>query len=306
MTTDYIDLPDREAWLAYRAEAGAYRIGASAVGAILGVSAWTSPTDIWLQHQPGYVAPAPSAAMLDGIAWEPIALELYAQRTGLRVKVCPHRVYRHLAAPWLGATLDGLAYDADDWLVVEVKTDRTPGAAEAWPQDGARVDVVDLDCPERCPIPPAYWLQVQTQLACANMERAHVVVCLPRYGMIMPEMRIIEVTAQPYGAVLNALTRWRIQHLLDGVRPDPTTPAEREAFARWLYPERAIKRDATEAEAEAIARLLDLRDQRDAADASFASLRAEVVMGMGDAAEIRSNAGKLAVGKRGVTVSRAK
>ena len=306
MNTDYVDFPTREMWLAYRSNLYSYRIGASSVGAILGVSAWTSPTDIWLQHQPGYVAPAPSAAMLDGIAWEPIALQLYAERTGLRVETHPHRVYRHPDAPWLGATLDGLALDAGDWLVVEIKTDRTPGAAEAWPQDGARVDVVDLDTPERCPIPPAYWLQVQTQLACAGLERAHVVVCLPRYGLLMPEMRIIEVTAQPYGDVLRALTSWRAEHLLDGVRPDPTTPAEREAFARWLYPERPHKRDATEAEAEAIARLLDLRDQRDAADASFASLRAEVVMGMGDAAEIRSNAGKLAVGKRGVTVTRAK
>lgn len=306
MTTDYIDMPDRDAWLDYRAEHGAYRIGASAVGAILGVSAWTSPTDIWLQHQPGYVAPAPSAAMLDGIAWEPIALQLYAQRTGLRVETHPHRIYRHPDAPWLGATLDGLALDAGDWLAVEVKTDRTHGAAEAWPQDGARVDVVDLDTPERCPIPPAYWLQVQTQLACAGLERAHVVVCLPRYGMIMPEMRVIEVTAQPYGEVLRALTRWRDEHLLAGVRPDPTTPAEREAFARWLYPERPHKRDATEAEAEAIARLLDLRDQRDEADASFSALRAEVVLGMGDAAELRANCGKLAVTKRGVTVTRAK
>ena len=305
-TVNYTDLPDRETWLAYRSQEGADRIGASAVGAILGVSAWTSPTDVWLQHQPGYLQPPPSAAMLDGIAWEPIALQLYAQRTGLRVETHPHRVYRHPDAPWLGATLDGLALDGGDWLVVEIKTDRTQGAAQAWPQDGARVDVVDLDCPEACPIPPAYWLQVQTQLACAGLDRAHVVVCLPRFGLLMPEMRVIEVTAQPYGDVLRALTRWRAEHLLDGVRPDPTSPEEREAFARWLYPERPHKRDATDAEAAAIASLLDMRDQRDAADAAFASLRAEVVMGMGDAAEIRCNAGKLAVGKRGVTVTRSK
>lgn len=306
MHTDYIDLPNREMWLAYRSNLYSYRIGASSVGAILGVSAWTSPTDIWLQHQPGYVAPEPSAAMLDGIAWEPIAIRLYSERTGLRVETHPHRVYRHPSASWLGSTLDGLAYDGGDPLIIEVKTDRSPGAAQAWPVDGARVDVVDLDAPEACPIPPAYWLQVQTQLACTGIERAHVVVCIPRYGMIMPEMRIIEVTAQPYDAVLTALTRWREEHLLNGARPDPQSAAEREAFARWLYPERPVKRDATAEEADAIARMLNLRDQRDAADAAFAELRSRVMLGMGDAAELRSPLGKLAVNKRGVTVTRAK
>jgi putative phage-type endonuclease len=301
-----VTLPDRASWLAYRSEPGAYRIGASAVGAILGVSGWTSPTDVWMQHQDGYTAPEPSAAMLDGIAFEPIAIQLYAERTGLRVETHPYRVLLHPDAPWLGATLDGLAHDAGDLVVVEVKTDRTPGAATAWPIDGARVDVVDLDSPETCPIPPAYWLQVQTQLACSGCDRAHVVVCIPRFGMLMPEIRVIEVSAQPYGPILNALTRWRDEHLIAGVRPDPQSAAEREAFARWIYPERPTRRDATAEETEAIGRLLDLRDQRDALDAAFSELRAEVVVGMGDAAELRSSIGKIAIGKRGVTVTRAK
>jgi predicted phage-related endonuclease len=306
MLTDYIDLPDRDAWLAYRSEPGAYRIGASAVGAVLGVSGWQSPTDVWSSHQPGYVPPEPSAAMLDGIAWEPIAIRLYSERTGLRVETHPHRVYRHPSAPWLGSTLDALAHDAGDLVVVEIKTDRTPGAATAWPVDGARVDVVDLESPETCPIPPSYWLQVQTQLACADLERAHVVVCLPRFGMIMPELRVIEVLAQPYDQVLTAVTRWRDEHLVAGVRPDPRSASEREAFARWLYPERPTRRDATPEEADQIARLLELRDQRDAADAAFSEIRSELVLAMRDAAELRAPVGKVAVNKRGVTVTRAK
>lgn len=299
-----VTLSDRAAWLAYRAEPGAYRIGASAVGACLGMSPYMTPTDVWQQHQPGYIQPEPSPAMLDGIAWEPIALSLYAARLGQPIINEPHTIHQHPEAPWLGATLDGWM-DAD--TICEVKTDRRHGAAEAWPADGTEVRDVDLADADACPVPPHYWLQVQAQLACSGAQVCHLVVCLPRYGLIMPEMRAIIVHRQDFTPILNALRAWRDDYLLGGERPDPVTPAEREQLARWRYPERATKREATADEARSIAELLDMRDQRDAADAAFADLRSQVVLGMGDAAEIvAANVGKLAVTKRGVTVTRAK
>lgn len=299
-----VTLSDRAAWLAYRAEPGAYRIGASAVGACLGLSPYTTPTDVWAQHQPGYVQPDPSPAMLDGIAWEPIALGLYAARLGRPIANEPHTIHQHHDATWLGSTLDGVLSPAE---IVEVKTDRRMGAAEAWPADGTEVRDVDLSDADACPVPAHYWLQVQTQLACSGAEVCHLLVCLPRFGLIMPEMRAIKVYAQPFAPILNALRMWREAHLVAGERPDPTNAAEREALARWRYPERPVKRDAAPDEARGIAELLDLRDQRDAADAAFADLRSRIVLGMGDAAEIvAANVGKLAVTKRGVTVTRAK
>ncbi len=84
--------PDRAAWLAARRRlegscphtlTGHYRIGASDIGRILGVSPHGGPWDVWLDKREGR-AEEDNADMAQGRRWEARVLEDYAEVMGRR------------------------------------------------------------------------------------------------------------------------------------------------------------------------------------------------------------------------------
>ncbi len=105
---------DRESWLAAR-RAG---IGASDIAAVLGISPWKTPLQLYLGKR-GELPPQEDAPQLRrGRLLEPVVLEFYTDETGHAVT----RQQEHIigAEPWMMATLDG--FDVVSAGPVEAKT----------------------------------------------------------------------------------------------------------------------------------------------------------------------------------------
>lgn len=135
-------------------------ITASKVPAILGLSPWQSPYSLWMQMS-GRIDATPETTTTErGHYLEPAILSWWAGRD----------VSRSLAArspyvstiTWGGATLDALAYDGDDLVIVEAKS---AAYRDGWGAPGTDE------------IPEHYKAQVHWQLAmCPDALRAHVAV----------------------------------------------------------------------------------------------------------------------------------
>lgn len=149
--------PETEAdWLAERRNS----VGSSESPAILGVSTFATPIDVW-QRKLGL---APDQDENDAMRWgkklEPLILEEYTARTG-RTVAAVQQFVRHPGYPWMTATLDGLTTDG---RIVEVKT--TSSWAREWGDE-------DTDA-----IPEAYLVQVHHQMACTGIAEADVAVLI--------------------------------------------------------------------------------------------------------------------------------
>ena len=318
---------DRAAWLDWRADPTAHRIGASEVAAVLGLSPWVQPWEIWARRHAPHLAPEHRGAELeDGQRWEPRALVLYglehlqphqARELLALTRAAPlggEASYVHPSVPWLHATPDALVcatrVDAGGYVadlhqirgLVEVKTDRTPDAGEAWPPDGTEIGDVDTSTPVAdWPVPVAYWLQAQTQIACTGAGWVDLYVWFPHFAA-MPEARRIRVLPHPsFSGVLEEVAAWRERHLIGG-EPPPVTPdddAGRLALVRWRYPAPAVERDASEVEVEAIGRLLQLRER--ARETEVATKRAAVELRemMADARVLRAPGAVATISKGG-------
>ena len=133
-------------------------ITASKVPAILGLSPWQSPYSLWMQMSGRIDATPETTATERGHYLEPAILDWWAGRD----------VSRSLAArspyvstiPWGGATLDALAYDGEDLVIVEAKS---AAYRDGWGEPGTDE------------IPEHYKAQVMWQLAMMpEASRAYV------------------------------------------------------------------------------------------------------------------------------------
>ncbi|WP_018949100.1 lambda-exonuclease family protein [Thioalkalivibrio sp. ALMg11] len=111
--TRYLHLEQRSPeWFEWRRS----RITASEAAAILGVSPYTSPYQLWMRKK-GLMAEQPdNPAMARGRLLEPLALQLYNEYTAnMAAPVCVERT----DVPWLGASLDGLDFWGE--IIAEIK-----------------------------------------------------------------------------------------------------------------------------------------------------------------------------------------
>lgn len=310
---DLLIFKDRPAWLAWRMDTSARRLGSSDVAAALGLSPWTTPLQLWARfHAPTMFPPPPNAKQMeDGLAWEPRALAILRSErpafmaedeivTGLNdaeVTVAVHD------EGWLAATPDAWVLDGERPVgLVQIKTDRTFGADAVW-KNG---EVTDYGDDEDGPIPIWYWLQVQAEMACAGLPWNLLDVWIPK-PMAMPIARRVRVHFEPvrWDRVLRALRQWHHDHIVMGAPPDPSDPDEIERLAKWRYPERPVSRVARSDEGEAIARYLRAAAEAEKFEREAKSLRAKLVSGMGDAARIWCPDGVVKINKRGaVTIAR--
>ena len=316
----------RAAWLAWRADPTAHRIGASEVAAVLGLSPWVQPWEIWAQRHAPHLAPVHRGAELeDGQRWEPRALAVYELEHlplvpfGERLAIARPNPdgdasYTHPAHPWLHCTPDALvcAVRHEAWGstadhaqvrgLVEVKTDRTLGAREAWPPDGTEIGDVDPTTDAAVwPVPVAYWLQAQTQIACTGAGWCDLYVWLPSHAA-MPESRRIRVWPHVgFAGVLEQVAAWRERHLIGGEPPPvlDSDDAGRLALVRWRYPAPAVERDATADEAEAIGRLLELRERSREIEATAQRVAVELRERMADARVLRAFGATATISKSG-------
>ena len=104
-------------------------IGAGDIPAIMGVSPWKKPVDVWLEKL-GYVEPdLPSEAMQIGTKLEPKIIEMYEEEKGVKCTTAqyPDNVYHHPIDDWAVAQIDAKVTN-DHNKTVEIKYATLTGA----------------------------------------------------------------------------------------------------------------------------------------------------------------------------------
>jgi putative phage-type endonuclease len=198
-------------------------IGGSDAGAILGLSPWKSPLDVYLEKIGEVDSSQDTAATYWGRKLEDLVADEYAVRTGRRVERC-NDTLRHPLLEWQMAHVDRLVWRDGQRPRVrgQIRTDRileckTAGAhmAAEWGPEGTDQ------------IPEAYIAQVQHYLAVTGCEVADLAVLIGGR-----DFRVYEIPRdnELIHAIIEAESEfwWRCQ---DRRPPDPQSLAD--LAKRW-------------------------------------------------------------------------
>lgn len=239
-TTAYstVDLP-RDEWVRRRnvdpdhPEHG--YIGASDVAALLGVSPYSTPFELWARITGRVPGPESNLRMRLGTFAEAFVLSEFQLETGLHIETWPH-VLQHPKVYRSRCNLDATAAlrdpdtftSSDDWAtrraVVEAKM---PGSRSKplWKE------LRDTGIPPAGSSVEGYVLQVQQQLSVTGLETGYLVaVCDGELfiNKIERDERVIAMIEQ-------AIAGFWAQHIEPDVAPPITHPADLDVVGR-LYP----------------------------------------------------------------------
>lgn len=182
-------------WLEYRR----IRRNASESAAVMGLSPWTTPYQLWMMKT-GRAEQKVTPAMQRGTDLEPVARTAYEERTGLVMQPVV------LQAGAYSASLDGLTLGGD--LVLEIKCPLRGTRSDLWQ------DVLAGKVPEH------YAVQVQHQLMVSGAAVAHLWVFDGSLGVLLEIGRDDDCM----GAIRAAWDAF--QTSLDTDTPPPLTEAD--------------------------------------------------------------------------------
>ena len=132
-------LSSREEWLNARRECG---IGASEAAAVVGVSPWMTPMELWRLKVGAAQAKdlSGSAAVSRGVRMEPVLRDLYAaMHPHYTVDYHAYDILYQEDRPWLFATLDGeVSDDQGRRGILEIKTS-SPNGKIGWAKWDGRI-----------------------------------------------------------------------------------------------------------------------------------------------------------------------
>lgn len=148
-----IQTPSREQWLAERRKG----IGASEAAAVVGLSPWQTPLELYLEKTGAMPDREPTDAMRRGIRLERFVAEEYQHETGVMLDK-PPSILLHPDWPTMRASLD---YWVPGEKVVQIKTD-SGWKAGGWGEPGTGE------------VPEHYALQVQQEMACSELPIAEI------------------------------------------------------------------------------------------------------------------------------------
>ena len=243
----------RTDWLAQRRTG----IGGSDVAAILGLSKWRTPLDVYLDKRGESAEQSDNPAMRWGRALEPVVLNAYADETGREV-LKTEGIIAHPEHDWMLANLDGFT---EEPRVVEVKTARM---ATGWGEPGTDE------------VPDDYALQVQHYMAVTGFPEADIAVLIGG-----SDFRIYTVRADPdleRSVFLRLQKFW--QQVQDGIAPEPVNYSD--AVQRFGHSGAAGYVSASAPVERAVVELRRLRDQRAAIEEQENEQKAIVFKALGD------------------------
>ncbi len=252
-----MNAPDRANWLAQRNTG----IGGSDVAALLGLSKWKTPLQLYLEKR-GEAEPQPdNEAMRWGRYLEPVVRQAYADETGNEVRMLAEQV-RHPLYDHMVANLDGFVFFPNGpRRVFEAKTART---AEGWGE------------PRTDEIPQPYLLQVQHYMVVTGFPVADVAVLIGG-----ADFRIYEVPADPelQQMIVDACAEFW-QRVRTGNPPEPVSYADVQA--RWGRASKAGTVLADDELLHALSQLHDLRKQAKHLELAEEQWKAVVMKALGD------------------------
>ncbi len=203
---------------------------ASETPAVLGVSPWTTPYQLWLERT-GRAEVQVNAAMRRGTELEPVARAAYEKLTG------------HVMEPLVlvegdySASLDGITLAGD--LVLEIKCPMKGRASQLWQAAQAKE------------LPEAYFWQVQHQLMVAGATLAHVYVFDGTEGVLVeqrPQPERWELIRKDWDAFMRHITEDTPPPLSDRDTRKRNDDAWRSAAAAYLEAKRDAEHSAAVAE----------------------------------------------------------
>jgi putative phage-type endonuclease len=143
----------RQEWLQLRQNG----IGASDIGAVMGLNRYTSANQVYIQKIQSHVGEdKPNRYMQIGNDLEPVIVKKYEAHTGCEIEIYKECLFYHPETPFLFASLDG----------VIVKPDGCRGIFEAKTSKSVTV----MNKPYKW-----YYAQVQQQMYVMDMDWAHLV-----------------------------------------------------------------------------------------------------------------------------------
>ena len=162
---------DNDGWLEQRK----HGIGGSDVAAIMGLSPWKSPLEVWLEKTGRASAPdlSEKESVAMGTELEGDVLEMYRRRHPTYRVQRVNAILVDKARPWAQASLDGITKDPElGWGVLEIKT----GSRESEWADG---------------VPLHYLTQVTHYLSVTGYPFADVAALIGDYGLHYHEYRVM-------------------------------------------------------------------------------------------------------------------
>ena len=239
---------DRAAWLEQRRTG----IGGSDVAAILGLSKWKTPLQVFMEKRGQLADIGDNEPMRWGRLLEPVILARYADVTGHAV-LRPTGILRHPHNEFMIASLDGMTPNE---RVVEAKTART---AEGWGEPGTDE------------VPQDYLLQTQHYLAVTGFAVADIAVLIGG-----SDFRLYEVPADKelQGMMIEAEAEfWR--RVLADDPPEPVSYAD--VVARFGRASKAVTVEAPAEIVEAAANLRSLRARMKTLEAEEEHFKAAII-----------------------------
>jgi len=258
----------REQWLTERRTG----IGGSDVAAILGMSRFATPLDVYLDKKGLSESREVSEQMLWGTLLEPIVRDQFCSRTGFALREMPPLI-RSETHPFMVASLDGMT---DHGEIVEVKT---AGRSDGWGEDGSDE------------IPPYYHTQVCHYLAVTGARIAYVPVLIGGQDFRIYQVGRDETFIEN---VIEAERAFWHDHVLAGVPPEATNAADASRLWRRDNGE-AIEVDV--GTADIIARLKSLKEDRRTIDEQVEFFEDALKVTFRDAASVTHGGNVLATYK---------
>jgi putative phage-type endonuclease len=272
-TAQAIKTNSRDEWLAVRRRG----IGGSDVGAILGVSPWKTPLDVYFdkigESDPGAVDDGPDTPIYWGNVLEDLVAEEYAKRTGHKIR----RVNRTLIHPEISIAIANL-----DRLVVSHPAG--PGALECKTARAANDAWGDHGTDE---VPDYYLAQVVHYLGVTGYKWADLAVLF----LADREFRIyhIERDDDLIESILSTEQQWWRDHIEARVPPPPMSA---EDMLR-LWPRDNGKQVVASPDVEAACReLANLKAQLKESEKHKTELEESIKEHMADAAVLIDPTGK--------------
>lgn len=258
---------ERSAWLEERRRG----IGGSDVAAILGMSKWKSPLQVYLDKIGEAEETPDNESMLWGRVLEPVIRQQYADRTGRPVRV-PEKMIYHRKHEFMLANLDGFT---DDGRVVEIKTARF---GDEWGDPGT----------DQVPVP--YLLQVQHYMAVTGFEVADVAVLIGG-----SDFRLYEIQAdKDLHALLIGKEAEFWGMVQDRRAPEPVTAADAQAMFKA---QAGLSVEANMDAFEAIGQLAEIRAKIKDFEQQEEQAKAVIMKTMGAADTLTWNGKTLATWK---------
>lgn len=215
-------------------------IGASEIAAILGLSPWTTPLDIYLRKA-GLVEESGEGNQYTkwGLMLEPVIAQAYTEETGIELIGDGRETFTHPEYDFALCTPDRIA--ADRSRVVEIKTTRFTSndrLAEKWGEPGTDQ------------IPEYYLTQVAWQMAVLDIDVADLAVLIGG-----SDFRIYTVNRdrELEATLLDVARRFWFDNVLAS---EPPPPANDEEYGRMLlakWPKDSGEMIAADEEIESLA-----------------------------------------------------